>query len=595
MGGQMRKISFLSVIGVLFIFSLIFSGSWGCGAATSTSDAGGGTAGTGGTGGTGGSSTTSELAVAFPTDLAVSSPTASTSSTSDLRVALRAGRSKNVAENSESIRPMPFSEKKEALNNLLNPTTPGSPPPIPEGAINFEKSAPPVECYGPALFWSGTHPDGGGQNQQNQYPPLDLGFWIETEPDTGEACPAALTNNIMGEIENYVNMIMVPAGALGVAADGGSALPAQGEELDLATFAGEVVEGSNLPMEVTTATLSREAEDNSEGFPVFVTSTTGTINVTEIQGQTASEAPTFEMTIQHIPEVEMDAASLRIKSDAVPEAETYCGLVQQKVNLPADSQNMNFQGCTAMTQCISVTYCKNSATSMTYLLKKAEFCGADADCFDSNGEVTTTARQNQQQQQQQPQGGNPPPLVLKNTGESTGWSANFFYILAEVNPEDGTGSVVQAWVAGSSDALSRIANISTTANSDGTITGIGYFGFGVPPDSETGTVGEIDRMICNWAGPGGAISTMDYTGVQKAQGQAFTKNSAGLFVSDDDDAVNITYAPTNSCDKAAGTFSYGTTQAANDVAGSDVITNDLIDLDDVDFTMPTVPTITITQ
>ncbi|SVE06221.1 uncharacterized protein METZ01_LOCUS459075, partial [marine metagenome] len=99
---------------------------------------------------------------------------------------------------------------------------------------------------------------------------------------------------------------------------------------------------------------------------------------------------------------------------------------------------------------------------------------------------------------------------------SKGWCADLHVIRANIDKE-GFGKVGYAWQAGKSDGFTRTFNIKTD-NSSGTLTADAYFGFNPHPDNSTGTLKyrstNIDRMICNWAGPG-----QSHTVVSKVQRQ----------------------------------------------------------------------------
>ena len=299
--------------------------------------------------------------------------------------------------------------------------------------------------------------------------------------------------------------------------------------------------------------MAREAEDTADGFPVFVTTAAGTIT-------SADGDATFEATLEHIPEVDLDSTAA-LKAQEVPADETYCGRLTQKFNIPAADLPLlgNCGGADGITRCTAVEYCKDSATSLTYHLRTAEFCGQDVDC------------------------GTVDPADKKTGSNPDGWGNNFYYTVCNVNPENGSGSCAQAWQAGALDGNTRVLNVSVDA--DGT--GCGYFGYG-PDVAAASGVGSIDRMICNWAGPGN-----NHTGVAKAQRQCFTRDASGKYVSNSANLA-ITYAPTNSCDKLASdaTFTYSMLDdPTNAVAAGVPVTNDLIDLADVDFTVPSLPSV----
>ncbi len=590
----MKKSVYGFVISTLFLGSLMIPGGWGCGGATTT-------AGDGTDDGDGSSTTsTNALAVAFPDDLAVSSITASSSSSSALKAALKA---KNVEGDDDTLSPEGFMEKKEEMNSILNATAPED---VQIPPMDFSKGAPPMECFGPQLYWEGTHPD--GVDGQSPLPPLDLGLWEETEASTGEACAVAVMNSLIGEIENYINLpIKAVAATLAAANLEGVELPAGGEVKDMTDQANEVLANSGIEgvsddggtpddtsddavdtTPIDSATMTRSEENTEEGFPVYMTEIEGTIDMGDQRGEA-----TIETTIEHIPEV-TDEELAGLKAEGVLAEETYCGRLNQKISFSeSDPMNMNAEGCDGMTECLSVTYCKDSATSLKYHMRRAQFCGQEADCFDANGDVDPSKKYiaenmepegGQPPEGNQPPQGNPPQALKAVEDTDGGWFGNFYFVVCEVNPEDGSGSCAQAWQAGPGDALTRVLQVKV--NNDGT--GCGYYGFG--PEVEE-TNGALDRMVCNWVAPGGAIMTMDYTGVQKAQKQCFTLNEeTGLYESNSA-TLAITYAPTNDCDKTANSFAYGVQNPPTDVPASEAITNNLIDIEDVDFDLPELPVV----
>ncbi len=181
---------------------------------------------------------------------------------------------------------------------------------------------------------------------------------------------------------------------------------------------------------------------------------------------------------------------------------------------------------------------------------------------------------------------------------STGWSGDFNQTIVNFNSATSTGSLSFAWQAGAGDDSSRVFNAYVT----GGTTGCAFFGYGGNFDKTTTTLpsNSITKFICNWAAPGNS-----HTGVSgKAQKQCFTVGGAAS-------TSAITYAPVNSCDKAAnqegnsaGTdyFRYSTTEPTSRTTASDwtvyettTVTNNLVTLaSDTDFggyTAPTAPTI----
>lgn len=485
-----------------------------------------------------GSSSTA-ITTAYPSDLAVTSPTSSSSATAtSISKGMEAG---GVAK--ATATPPTVTAQQQKIKDILNATSVSGC----TFSVDFTKQPPSATCYGPTLNFS-NHPDGTGVTQ---LPQGDLGIWTETDAGTGEACVAAKTNSLVGEIITNATMAQeLVAAVLCRAKLAGKGLPEKGASQDLKTEAAAVITDGGLPMTIGTASIAR-ATDDSGTSPVFTTAITGVVTFSAGAGTTPSDA--FEMNLKHIPA-------------AVADNSTYKGRLSLKINrssgtLQAFESLGNCSGSNGLTDAMSIEYHKTSETALTYAMRRAEFCGIDASPFDSLGNVD--------------------PAAKKSAGKPQGWANDGHYALFNLNPSDGSGNFQYAWQAGSGDGNTRVLNVKV--DSGGT-TGCGYFGFG--PDIAAGsTVGSIDRMICNWAGPGNS-----HTGVSKAQRQCFTK-SGGKYVSNASNLA-ITYAPTNACDKtAAQNFSYQNGDGTQPVAATADVTNNLIGLTQIDVTAPTYPSV----
>ena len=180
-----------------------------------------------------------------------------------------------------------------------------------------------------------------------------------------------------------------------------------------------------------------------------------------------------------------------------------------------------------------------------------------------------------------------------------GWAGNWNRVIFNYDPDTLIGKYSYAWQAGKSDGNSRVFNAEISTAS----AGVGYFGFG--PDVSTiasgactkdADLGEVTKMICNWAGPNNS-----HTGVTKLQKQTMAK-TAGKWTAG---TSSITFAPTNSCDLAgAGNLIYcanactadctsGATDTLDHATGSVDVTNNLESLSTytTDFgAQPTAPT-----
>lgn len=558
---------------MLAYFCAMLLGLSACGGTSTTSS---GTSSTSSTDSTGTSSTDSgststssnALAVVYPDDLAVTSITAASSSTS----ASLSRYTVDDAADDETFDVADFEEKKEVLEDLLSPADADAFEESLTGLgdrIDITASAPPADCYGPQLNYN-NHPEAsGGQQANGQLPPGDLGIWIETESSSGEACVVAKVNNIIGQFEALINMgTETVAATLGAASleEDAAELPEAGETLDLTEIANGALETAEAPVTLDEATITKQEEETEEGDPVFVT---------ELEGETQApngDSFNFTTTLAHIPMGEEASASLNVEDDTATtdsaaaaasiSDETYCGTLTQAVSMESDEVgsvgNCGQFSTTGITRCTYLEYCKESSTSVTYHLRTAEFCGMDVDCVDVD------------------------PADKAGSANTDGWANNFYYTVCQVNPEDGSGRCAQAWQAGMGDGATRVLNVEVEAGGE---EGCGWFGYG-PDVAATSGVGSIDRMICNWAGPGN-----NHTGTQQAQKQCFTRDADGKFVSDSD-TLAINYAPTTSCNKAAGNFSYQVPNNSSTlVSGATAVTNNLIDLDEIDFEVPELPDI----
>ncbi|MFH1018589.1 MAG: hypothetical protein V1798_10485 [Pseudomonadota bacterium] len=458
---------------------LMFGAFIGCSSSSSGDSAGG---------------STNALSETYPSDLAVTSPFAASSSANQSRLAFRALE----APPTDQMDVMTFEDRREELSQRLEATdvnTCGF-------TLGLFRQAPIVSCYGPAINFSG-HPDGSGSS--GQLPPLDLGIWDENEGSTGEACISAKVNSLVAstqaQVDTATNLITAMLCIANV--NGSDALPAAGETKDYLTD----IAGADLPFEVTTATVER-LEDSSDGKPVYQTTIIGSssFDTREI---------TAEIHLRHIP-VEADNSAYRGRLWY-----TISGDVGQGGNCGQGGPKLF---------AVSILYSKTTAGILSYRMQRAQYCSdTAAQPFAADFSLD---------------GANKSP---GEGGDGVGWSGDYNDATFEINVENGTGRFAYAWQAGPNDGNTRAFIAELTAGDDGTISGCGYFGYG--PDAASADIGEISGMICNWAGPGNSHNPM----TAKVQRQCVTRNADGKFVSDSD-LLGITYAPANSCDSAGGDF-----------------------------------------
>ena len=454
-------------------------------------------------------STDTSMVTAMPSNLSVSSNTESGASVSSRT----AGRTSS-SEISDDSDPKKHKDKVARLEAVLN-----------SDDINQCHKAIPkkmkgsggsyVSCYGPELAYV-NHPNySAGQGQDNSTLPTgDLGIWTAyNDNTTQEACSVGQMNLLMDKAGRKVDLAMGITAMMVCAAknDGLSKPKVDGDVLDVtASVAKTKIKDKRGGMEVSSATLKRSTVA-STGKIKYTSKLTGSFTYTLDDGTTSSQG--FKIKFQHVPETD--------SKDSVKAGEGLVQMWQEGI-----SETDGNCGGTTLDVVTSVAY-KNTSDNLSFRAVKAKFPESmtSSEFFDSSGEVNGTSAQE------------------SSTG--SGWCADLNVIRANVD-KDGFGKVGYAWQAGKMDGYTRTFNIKTVYNSADNQTGSAYFGFNPHPDNSSGTnkyrSTNIDRMICNWAGPGQAQGR---TGVAKVQRQQLSYDSTNNVWKSSSD--NITFAPTNDC------------------------------------------------
>lgn len=488
-------------------------------------------------------STGSAFSKAFPLGFAVSSPTSHSAASGSSLGAASVGTLSVSADDS-------FEEKQEALEEIVTGTTAA------DCTINVTLASPTnASCYGPNLTYvnhpnaptpdANTTDEDSGVNDtdgEGQLPGGDLGIWTASQAD-GEACAAAQLNSRIQGIASQIDAGMFTMAGLMCAANvSGQSLPAIGASLDLSTNLAGHVTINSAAVTVTTATITRAA-DSAGGDPVYVSTVVGTAGT-----------KTYTIRLKH--------------SATAADNSTYLGKLSLTI---ADADGTKPGNCgggslTGQTDGTSISYELASATSLKYEAKSANFCGTTGDPF------VSTANQSIDLSKK-----------FNNSSLPTGWGNNANYFIASFDPTDLTGSFAYAWQAGVNDGNTRafLAKVESAGAS-----ATAWFGFG--PAADDASVGTIDRMICNWAGP-----NQSHTGLSKAQQQVMTLTS-GKFTAT---SSNIVYDPTNTCtsdgtDGSGHAFSYSWDFGGTQTRVGNASAMDLVNLSTVTsgFTAPTAPT-----
>lgn len=497
---------------------------------------------------------TTSVSNAVPSDVVIASPTASTTASANIAAkSLRKAFAGDAAGES-------YEDKKAAVDELRAGT----------GTCGFTPSLdiPTMpECYGPQVNYT-NHPGGEGM-MGNQLPVKDVGFWNATEGADSEACAAAQMNFLIKTVSTRVDMALnMFNNMVCVGKQNNLELPAVGATTDLKAALGE--KGPITGVTLNTATIERLADD-SDGNPVYKSS----VNIT-------LGDRTLNAILKHIK-----------TGDG-----TYKGKLSMTMTNASEMGMGGFSNCNGAAagsvHAAVVKYAKASSTSVVYEMNFAEFCGANATPLDSDNNIARTN-------------------AFDPVDNLTGWGNDWNYGLFDLNPTNGTGTVAYAWQAGAADARTRTLNATVTEAADGTASGTAYYGYGAGVDG-TDALGVIEGFICNWAGPDGAISgpvgdaakthaALVAAGkeVNAAQKQTLTRAAGGTVFTPA--TSNITYAPSNNCNKAAPNLAFtfmavtsgpsGTPlNQDNDITDATTVTNNLIDIGEIttNFTLPTPPT-----
>ena len=367
-------------------------------------------------------------------------------------------------------------------------------------ATLFYRQGSNAACYGPNLLYQ-NHPDGSGGS--GELPGGDLLMWLE-EDTTGHACAAAQMNSrLAGTRDQSMAALMVTASMVATANANGITLPAAGASI---TLTSEMNALSVPNVTFNSVTLSQTATDQWS-YAVDFTYTAG------------ATARNIVIGLEH-------SSSGSIND--------YSGVLFYRV----DGDQNDFPGgnCILNERTLngSLRYDRSGSTDMKLQSRTGVFCGSGVDGLTSGAGDDTDNMVDASR-------------YYDANYEPDGWSENFNIFVANFDPTQLSGEYAYVWQAGTGDSHSRVFNIGINAHSP--LDGEAYAGYGARVGS---SVGEVQGMICNWAGPGN-----NHTLQELAQRQFITQDPiTGLFdASIGAGSADITYAPSNSCDyDASGSF-----------------------------------------
>jgi len=509
----------------------------------------------GGSGSSSASSTKTTAEEVFPSDVVLSSPYASTTSAAAMVV----GKTKAVGS---------YSTERATIESMLAGTK------VSDCTFDLDifNDVGNVSCYGPEVDYT-NFPGASAGEKNGNLPAFDLGIWNETEGSAGEACAAAKINALVDGVANIVNSVLrVNASMACMMNVNGLSKPDVGDSLNLKSALTDVITQNAIDgITIDSATMSRLADSGS--YPVYEYLTVATLTHEE-------DTVNMWVRIKHIPQ---DADN-----------STYSGKVSYLFSMPIDSSSMPecaSAGRTTQVRAGTVIYEKTVSTSVTsvkYLFQNGLYCGFDSETLSDHVSDYMDSKYNID-----------PTVTWSDDGNKPyGWVHDYNYGLFSMNPEDETGSFAYAWQAGYFDGNTRVFNATLSAADDNSKGGCAYYGFGQDvADGEN--LGIIDGMICNWTGPGGmATHATQLTDNPVVQRQCMDFDTAsGVYKSipatstDATRALRITYAPSDDCDYAGGTYTYTSGYGmTNDVpTATSAFSNNLVLKTSDDFTMPTAP------
>ncbi|OVE80912.1 hypothetical protein BVY03_05130 [bacterium K02(2017)] len=479
----------------------------------------------------------SSASTSFPSNFAVASPTASTSSNASINAlvsgdVLYAGISSGSSfVNKTAIYRTILAAADAAACQVTLPTlTPSTDP----------------SCYGPALDYC-EHPDFTGTTDvdctdadasnvpndtdgDDQLPTGDLGIWTSTQGGT-ESCSAAKVNQLMQDTGDSADYIMLMTASMAcLAIRNGSTWPTtDGASLTLTTELNTAIQVNNPSVTVSSATVTNLTDITDSGttndalkFSVVVTDSSGGSAI-DITGN-----------MNH----------MRVSGTAT----SFKGRIWAEIGGTGGAGDKS---------AFTLTYHRESATSLKYKLLAADYQLASSTTVihDATGDLLITG----------------------------GWTGNMSQAIINLDPSTGLGDFSYSWQAGTGDDSARIFNGYTTATD-----GCAFFGYGGRFDNTAGTASDnvIDGFICNWAGPGNDHSMSTTSGL--GQKQCMTIGSSSGLFEVNTAKENITYAPTTTCNSTATLGLKATTDTTYTYSA---ITNNLVTLStDTDFTSYTAPT-----
>lgn len=407
----------------------------------------------------------------------------------------------------------------------------------------FNMSSTNTQCFGPTVLYANHDDYVSGPGQSGNLPSGDLGLWLADNTDSNgtQPCATAKLNDQLGGTKKQVRQAMLlMAGIRRLIANNGTlSMPAANATTDVHSELASALSTAAPGVTVDAATVSL----NNIGtvYTYRLTLSTGS-------GATAKKG---EIVIQHTP-----GAS----------ASQFSGVLQiTAAQLGTDGAfgcNDEIDGGTSrykVAMVSTIRYDKNG-TALDVGARSANYCGAPAPSSTSYIDDIATL-----------DGNGMLDLSVKLSGGSNrsgikGWRGNASRFGATMDTSTQAGDFTYLWQAGNMDDHSRAFAVHSAYNSSTeTRTLDAYYAYAQAIDV---TNGDLQGMICNWAGPGNSHTPQNLYQYQ----QATLTSSASIWSRT---GSQITYAPTVSC-SSSGTMTFDADASGSIGAGEgQSVTHDL--------------------
>lgn len=497
----------------------------------------------GGGGGSSGGNTgsTTSAADAYPTSLAIASPTSVVSSGATVVARLEQPLPQRLSRWWELLMDGVGNGNRASLMAALRPLIPlstaaAAPARIPEAisvadylsrvaagsAIpssstlplnNLFKGYTAADCYGPRIRYL-NHNDGPDEADP-RLPGGDLGMWKSLATVGAETMPCAVAqlNALMDPVKSRANASLIMGARLVALALANGGLPAAGSSKDLQTpfrdfVTGLLPTGPGSPtLDETLAGITHNA-DGSYTYQVRLLFSANRVMAFKITHKKGTGAA-FEGLLQYA----SSAFSATRLASCAGDKTADIGTLRYK----SDGSTLQFSAREG-------PYCVSNPSEVV-----TNFSSYVA--LDIEGELDPT----------------------KNTRSDTkGWDqegGGFKRFAASMSPSTQAGDYLFAWQAGTGDSHSRMFAVRVDYDTATEIRGLkAFFGFGDNMASRASSAGKLQGMICNWAGPGNAHTPQAL--FQRQTATLAASATAWSLLNE-----NIVYAPTRTCN-ATGSMNY---------------------------------------